>query len=422
MSILNKFCSEGAKGVIGFSIAKFILLLNQVIIARYLGINNYGIFTITISIISLLANFASLGLPIGIIRYATAYQIRNSLVQLKGILFSGAILIIFTSTIIMFLIWILPKSFFPSFEGISFIKRYAFLIPLLGTSTFFVNTLKLSGTANKLVFLRNILGPTLRLTIFLCLVYFIKKKIDVALLSLASADTTVLFFALFYHYRIHPFLFDKRIPLHLKFKSLVFYSFPLLSLETRYHNVIYLLITIFASYLATTDVSIYRVASHLAVCLVLLSNAFSIFYDILASQLVEEKRNITSLMIYALFFSATLSITIGTIFFIFSNHLMGIFGHDFVNKGKQVFRILIIGYGFVGATEVIDKFLYIIGHPKIVMFNFLCLVLLNIGWGFYFIDRKIIGISLATTISLLILSIVRVIEYLLLRSKIRNVV
>ncbi len=211
-----RFATAGSV-VIKFGSA-FFAFLNSIILARYMGKENFGFYILAYSTILILSVPSTLGLPMLLTRYVSKYKTKNNYAHIKGILlFShktvllALIAIFFIAFILYFLWWGKYQKSFVETLTIGFI-----LLPIISFSSLRSSILR----GLKLVILaefpdtlfKNIIFSTL-LTIWIYSGATLTPK--TAMIFQIIAASTGFFIGLFFLY--------KKLLLKLKFITSVFF-------------------------------------------------------------------------------------------------------------------------------------------------------------------------------------------------------
>lgn len=96
-----KISAIGSLGIKFFS--AFFVLLSGVILARTLGLEGLGVYTISFTTVTLISIPVSLGLPNLITRYISKYEVENNHAAIKGLLLSSNRMIFFNTLVILVL-------------------------------------------------------------------------------------------------------------------------------------------------------------------------------------------------------------------------------------------------------------------------------------------------------------------------------
>jgi O-antigen/teichoic acid export membrane protein len=110
--------AAGRMSLIAFSIriiSAFIAFVSQVLMARWIGSFEYGIFVLVWTTVIILGNLSCLGFHTSVIRYLPEYREHGLLDELRGILFTSRVFVLVSSSLIAALgalgIWLFADSF-----------------------------------------------------------------------------------------------------------------------------------------------------------------------------------------------------------------------------------------------------------------------------------------------------------------------
>ena len=226
-----KNIAKGASLIlVGMFISKLIGYVYRLIIARFLGPDQYGLFTLSLAILGVLSMFATLGLPQGTLRFVSYYLGKKNYKKINSvILFTFKLIIpisIFFAIIVFLLSNIIAVSIFHNSQLAFLIKFVAILIPLTVLSMNLEMIIQAFQKIKYIVYTRNIIESLIKLvlTIFLFLIGF--KIAGVIFAYTISIFATVLIFYYFIKKKIFPSLSIKKIILDKK--EILQYSLPLL--------------------------------------------------------------------------------------------------------------------------------------------------------------------------------------------------
>ena len=184
--------------LIGTIVGKFLGIINQSILARFLGPSDYGILALSIVFIQLSSAFIFLGLRSGITRYVSVYRLKNDFEGIRSIIFESLIIIFIMNLIVININLLFFQDFFSKFFSSSETTVLFLALPLY---TFFYVFFSVSQAFEdtKFVFFSDlILKKLLRVVIFLVLYFFFGLKFFGALVSLFVAFFN---FHYFHHFR-----------------------------------------------------------------------------------------------------------------------------------------------------------------------------------------------------------------------------
>ena len=99
ISALSQIAKGSGTVFLGFLCYSTCLLISNIIIARYWGQTNFGIFSLAFSILSILAVVSCVGLDRGITRNIAFYQGRKKIDAIPALIINSVFISLFTSVI-----------------------------------------------------------------------------------------------------------------------------------------------------------------------------------------------------------------------------------------------------------------------------------------------------------------------------------
>jgi len=418
MSDENKPMETIAKGAIfifiGIIFSKFANYLYRVILARYLGPAPYGVFSLGLAVLGVVAILSLLGVPQGIVRYISHYKGKGDRTSINGVIFSALkitvpISLVFSVLIFIFSDWISITFFSEPNLGI-ILRILAFAVPL----TVLVNNLERILIAFQAVKF-NTLAVNFGGGIVKVVLSFIFVFIGLGLAWVASAFVFSLFTAvvlLFYFlqkkvYNLKGVLSDKRDMT----STLMKFSFPLLFTDLFAMLLIWLDTLILGYFLASEFVGIYNVAVPTAMLVYIVPTTIrTIFYPVMTEEYAKNNpiaglfRSGTNLILF-------LSLPIAVFLALFSKQFLSIFfGADYVG-GYIVLIIICFSYFIFGLSNTSNIILYIKNKTKFALVNSFVAVVLNVILNIILIPKYgLIGAAIATGISVLVRGILIISE------------
>ena len=159
---------------VGLILSKIFTYVYRIIIARSLGPEVYGLFSLAIMILGWFVAFSSLGLSEGLLRYIALYRGQTKPNKIRFI-FKISIAILSFSTIISAIILFLLSEFisinlFHNQDLIIFLKIFSILIPFAVFSSIFLSIIRAYERINWYTFISNILQSALKLMVLIILI------------------------------------------------------------------------------------------------------------------------------------------------------------------------------------------------------------------------------------------------------------
>lgn len=232
---LRKIVKTSLFVFIGVFLSKVFTYLYRIIIARYLGSEIYGLFSLALMISGFFISFSSLGLSEGLLRYVSFYRGKKDSDRLNYIidlvkkisLVSGLI----SGLVLFFLARFISITFFNNPELIIFLQLFGILIPIYVLSGVFVSIVRSFEKISFYSFINNILQNAVKL-LGLIILLMIGLKTNAVIFSYILGVLTMLIAAfLFCKYKLSGVFTKYNLPVKEKKeirKNLIFYSLPMM--------------------------------------------------------------------------------------------------------------------------------------------------------------------------------------------------
>jgi len=412
--LINTVAAGGILVFLSILIGKGVNLGIHLALANSLTLEEYGLYSLAYSIFLILGKITLMGVPTGVLRFSSSYNALGSIGEVKGILVSGYIIVlvngfIFGSVFVLLNEYIVTNIFHK--PGMSFIlKAFVFLLPVYGImrlTHFVVRSFRLMG---YYAFLKEILVPMVYFG-FIVLLYFS----DFSLKNVVYAYIITLIVSTIINLGVL-----KRICKGLKsegaviyrFKKLMRYSFPIFLVGFSYLLLNQTSKVIIGVCDSSESVGIYNAAISISVLIIIFLNCVDAVFAPVISELYTRKRmgDLRQLVKTSTrwIFTSCIPVCVATI--IFSKDMMSLFGEGYIT-GYFVLIVLVIGYTVSSITGSVAYILQMAGKQDVEFFNMLAIVALNIFLNFLLVVKYgLLGAGIATSLSIALLNIVRLIE------------
>jgi len=392
-----------------------IMFAASVIITRTIGASLFGKFQISQSVFQILGVFAVFGLNTGMVRLTSRYIARKEPFAVKGTLFSGMLIsAIFSTGIVLLVMALAPligQRAFPNVEGVDLVIR----LHILGLP-FFALMMVLNGYSQGLktlkysVLVELVSRPVIRLAAIVVL-FLVGLRLFGVVAGAVFSYITVALMAFHFARKISPFDF-KATRTRLVTRELFYYSLPLVF--ARFMNTLItksntLMVGFFRD---ATSTGLFGAAVLLSTFISLSLISFGKIFAPVISELWEKgdqaELEATFKTVTKWIFS--LGLPVFLVFMLFAPALLRIFG-DVFSGASTALRLLSVGEMVNAAVGPIGFILAMTGRQKLNLINSIVLACLHIVINIFLIPRYgIAGAGLATSISLGLLNIVRVIQ------------
>jgi O-antigen/teichoic acid export membrane protein len=396
-------------------LSKIFTYAYRIIIARSLGPEVYGLFSLAIMVLGWFVAFSSLGLNAGLLRYVALYRGGKEVNKIRFI-FKTSIIVILVSTTISSIILFLSSefisiNFFHNSDLIIFLKIFSVLIPLSVFSNIFLSIIQAYEKINWHAFILNILQNAVKLIMIIILI-FLGLKTNAIIFSYFLAIVAILFVSYFVcKYKI-PEIF-KKYELQKKIKKdinkkLFSYSFPALFAGVL-GMVLYWIDSFFIGYFKTTaDVGFYNAAIPITLLLFITPELFTrLLFPLITKEYARKnKEAIKELSQQIGKWVFTLNLPIFIIIILFPGAIINIlFGKEYL-VAETALRILSIGTFFSSLAFIASRLILMVGKTKVLLMDLILVFIINIILNIILVPLYgLSGAAFSTMICGLILSL-----------------
>lgn len=412
----------------GKIISQVLQFINGVLIANILGPFSLGLYQLAYYIQLFLVNFAKLGLDLGLAKFIPATLINKHshtkalliYVLRVGFLIStvcGALLIFFSNSIAV--------NIFKQPELDSVLRIMSFLLPLLTLNFLIVNASRGAKDLRYNVLIKYFLHQILY---FFILVAAYRGEWDLYSLLIAivlreAVVTALLFFSLSktfpFSVKIRNLVFDLDPDIGISKRELYDFSIPLLFQGLIFYLLGTMDILMIGYFKSAEMVGLYSIALKIALPISFILYSFNeIFMPIVAEKFVQNDikgiqylyRIITKWVFYV-------SLLIVGLIFLLNKEMLYLFGDEFLPAALPLL-VLCIGQAINASVGGVGVLLETMGHQKLALVNAIILLVLNVILNYLLIvelDLNILGAAIATSISLALVNIIRLLQIKILR-------
>ena len=382
----------------------------SIILARILGVNEYGAYVLSITWVMILAMLATMGFDSAAIRFIPEYVIKKKWSLLRGLLLKSCHWIIINSFVLLSLV-ILFTFFFES--TIKTPLRYAsFLIPLLAVNRFRQASLRALKHVVRSEFPEFVIRPVLLAVLLIGFSYYFHDGFTASKAIMLTLSITIFTFIIggtwLYRFLPSPTI---RVPSVYKTKSWLPYAFPMLlfsglQLVNNYTDIIMI-----GSMIGSESAGIYSAASRIAILVTFgLMAANSIVAPVISElhsvEMHQELQQIITLVARGAFI---FTVIVGAFIAFIGPYLLLFFGSVF-SKGYPVLIILLVGQTINAIAGSVGLIMTLTGHHVQAARIFGLSAMLNILFNAILIPHfGIIGAAVATAITTALWNIMMVI-------------
>jgi len=403
---------------IGIALSKILSYLFRIIVARYYGPEEYGLYLLALMVIGWLGTFSTLGLTDGILRYVSMFRGKNEFKKIKYIL-SYSVLITsilgFASAIFLFFLSdFVSINIFHNISLSFYLKIFSIIIPIGILGNILLVAIRAFEKVSWYSFIFNIFQNAVKL-LFLVVLTFTSLQSKAVILSQFFTSISVLlisFFVVKYSVKI-PDSKEKEFDKSSLKKEIFSYSGPIMFYGIM-GSILYWTDSFFIGYfMDASSVGIYNVAIPLAALLAFAPEMFMQLFFPLISKEYSRKRYYAvqeiSKQVGKWVFILNLPLFI--LAMLFPGALIKtLFGSQYL-VAETALRILLVGTFFSSIFVVSNNLLNMLGKSKLMLTNTIIAGVFNIILDYILVQKYgINGAALATTASLILLGILLSIE------------
>ncbi len=415
MNIAQKIAKESTITFSGLLYGNVNRYLYTALLARWVGVEYLGIYSIANSIILICEVLAKMGLESGIMRFVSRLDPQQDRLQIRSMVSSALKMTGILSVMVMVILilgsgWLVKSVFDESPLLHIVLIVFALTMPFNAfthVSAFATQGFKLMKYK---VFVTQIVNPTVLFGVMVLSFWFISKE---AALILPMVMTGVIGCILIFKFLQSLSGVTIKSVLSTPFnKPLLTFSIPLMFvtiLQTFMHWMDILMLGYFTD---ATTVGLYHPAARTAGLLQALLLSFISIYAPMMAQFHGAGDRAKMDHTYKLVSRWLLicAIPISAVFIIFPGKVLLLFGPEYLPSAKIL--VILTGATFIQAVlGAAGPALSMSGHTKLVLWNTIGAFVLNFGLNIFLIPKYgIVGAAIATLISLTILGFARIIE------------
>jgi O-antigen/teichoic acid export membrane protein len=162
--------------LLGSGLGGVLAIVNEIICARYLGVNSYGLYAFALIVARIAEGLATLGLPVGALHFIAIYRDQNKPRQVLGTIVASVLPPLLIGGLFSLLLWglapLLADKVFGNVAAVPYVRAMALAIPFMGLSEVLGVITRGFGYAAYYVVVRGLVPPL----IFLALLLFIMSN------------------------------------------------------------------------------------------------------------------------------------------------------------------------------------------------------------------------------------------------------
>tara|TARA_Y100000310_G_C20696429_1_gene826066 strand:+ start:3210 stop:4736 length:1527 start_codon:yes stop_codon:yes gene_type:complete len=413
MSDDSRLMKNVLKGVgflfLGIIFSKLFNYVFRIIIARYLGPGDYGLFSLALAVVGVLVTLSLLGLPQGIVRYVAQYKARQDSKRLNGVIVTSMKLSVFMSLIFSILLYIFAESvaviLFSKPEMLGLLQLMAVAIPLTVIITNLEKVVLAFQRVEYITISRNFSENLVKVILSIIFVSLGFGIVWVASAYLFSIFVGIVLLFYFLHNKVHRLSSVIRNRVSVS-KKLLRFSLPLLFTDVFTFLLVWTDTLILGYFVTSADIGIYNAAVPTAMLVYMVPTTLrTMFYPVM-SEYYSLGRNVKAFYQRVSDWLLFLTLPVAAFLVMFREEFLGFFFGDVYVEGATVLMVICLAYFVYALANTPHIMLYVKKKTKLIMFNTVVAVLVNIGLNLYLIPRYgLLGAALATGIALIVRSL-----------------
>ncbi len=406
---LNIIVSTSSIVLIGVVLSKLINYFYKIIIARGLGPEVYGLFSLGLIMVSIFSAFASLGLIDGVLRYVSFYRGKKQTERISTLVKTSVAITLVTSLLSALVLFLcadfIAIHIFHDPQLSYYLKILAFSVPLSVVSGVFLSVIRAFEKIGVFSFLVNVLYNLLKLGLLVVFI-FVMSKTNAILFSYTLSFAGLLLAAyLFYVFKIRPTLHRQRVPKEKRQKIMwqtLSFSWPLIF--TSLLSVLFVWTDSFflGYYLDASHVGIYGSAVTLVGLFTIAQDLFmQLFLPIISKELARKNTETIQEISKQIFkWIAAINLPLFIAFVLFPEAIIHFFfGSTYIGAAGAL-RVLALGAFFSSFMSLFNGLMNMGGKTKTVLVAFTFFAILNAVLNIILVPlHGLEGAALATTIT-----------------------
>ena len=402
------FLAAGSLFELGSRFVIFFLL------ARALGVEQYGLYALAISAATFLGSISSLGLGAAMVRYVAIQSRQRDEAGLWGTLQIGIGITTLTSILagisLYFLAQPIAEQIFHESQLTNLLRLFGFIVPFLSLSDVMTDVARGFKRMDYAALAENGVQFTVRM-ILIGILFFLKLDVVIASVVFGISDiasTVALIYLLHKGFSFKRPLGKARYDFRKIFSySMAFWASGILA---RFRKNI---ITFFLGALSTvTNVGVFAATSKINVIGRAVHSSLVTSVKPILAELFDQKNlgQLGRLYITATRWTFMSNLPLFLIMVLYPDILLSVFGESFTG-GATALVLLACGELMNAATGICGSIIDMTGHNKVKLTNSVILLAVMIATNFFMIPRwGVIGAAAAVMVSTGLINILRVIQ------------
>lgn len=391
---------------------------NEVASARFLGVENYGLYALGLLIARVGEVLSMFGLRLSVLHFLPLHRKDGRADLLAGTIIAALALPMVVGPLFLLGVWFgapaLEQLVFKQTGALPYIQLLALAIPFMSLSDILGHMTRAFGHAGYYVLTRNLVPPVVFMLLLTYSIFTKAQELSITRSFLIAHIMGFVVGIVSVVKVVGPTLW--RVRPRFECRTLYSYSFPILLNTLLYMVIAWTGIFMIGAYMTPEDIGIYRACMQLMVVFEIIAVAFNAATSHIYSVLAREKRvtELDSAYGASIRWASLLTLSSFAVIALNVSDLLGVMGPAF-RAGAPALLILSLGHLIVSTYASAGFLLVISGRQVLETRNALVAAVLNIVLNVMLIPHfGIVGAATATTCSLLVFACLRV-------SQVRNI-
>lgn len=414
-SELSLIARGGVLVLNGMIIGNLLRYVFQILVARELGAEIFGLFVVGLTIFTVAEIFVELGLPTGVVRFVALYGGMNDRPRTKGIIIMAVRTVLTTGAVVGFLLFVsagpVSTGIFSDARLSLVLKIFALILPFAAASTVLLFVFQGLKVIRPKVIIGEFIEPGLRVALALALFIWgwTLSRVLYAYLGVTLLTLAIIILEL---KKLQPGLFDRAVPRLYEKRRWLSFSWPLLLIQFIGFLIMAMDTLMLGLWRPFLDVGIYGAAQKTAYFGSLIQTSFGSIFAPVIADLFNRRESAAVEHIYKTVSKWTRMFSLPVCFLMIlgARELLSLFGPAY-SPAAVPLTILSLGWLVNASMGLAGLILVMSGRTKLHLLNYALLLGLNLLLNAFLIPPLgLIGASLATAVSLSLIGIVTVIE------------
>ncbi len=413
---LEKMVPQIAKGAgitfFGDFFGKGVNFISQILIARLLGTELFGLYALGLVIFNVAQTLAGMGLSQGVVRYVAIHDGAGNPEKVKGTILLSVGLPFIVGSVIGLVLFLAADGIANNIgkpELSRVIKITSFGVPFMAAMMASIAATRGFKKMQYYVYVKNIFHPIANLALIV-LFYWFGLRLLGAISAWIIAAGLGLILGIYYIKKEFPEF--SKVKAAFEAKELLKFSGPLVLVGFLQMLFIRTDILMLGYFRTSAEVGVYNAVSQIMILLVMVLMAFNSIFSPMVADLYNRNQlnELNRLLKIVAKWVFLLTLPIFMIMVVSPKELLSIFGPEFVS-GWPAFLILALFFFLTISLGPVTQTLIMAGLQKLELYNTLGSLLLNIILNLLLIPKfGLFGAAMATGISSLCLHVVRLLE------------